>query len=321
VLASGGQDGTIWLWNPVTGTAFGEPLTGHTGIVKSVAFGNAADGRLVLASGGQDGTVRLWNPATGKALGKPLTGHTSAVKSVAFVTTANGHLVLASGGQDGTIRLWNPATGKALGKPLTGHTSAVESVAFVTTADGRVVLASGSQDRTVRLWDAARKVCILALHRRSGVQSVALSGKLLAIGDQEGVSVIEPELEGREWDVQAVATALLRDIPSLEPTGPGDQAKSSSAGPTSGSADAVLVLSGPARDDRAVPPRHTAVWTRVNGTWRKGRITAWIPSHGKSGFDCQIEAEQPAGHPQWSGRYVYDPRAIRPRHGDRPPST
>jgi WD40 repeat protein len=321
VLASGGQDGTIRLWSPVTGTALSEPLTGHTGTVKSVAFVTAADGRLVLASGGQDGTIRLWNPATGKALGKPLTGHTSAVKSVAFVTTADGRLVLASGGQDGTIRLWNPATGKALGKPLTGHTSAVESVAFVTTADGRLVLASGGQDRTVRLWDVARKVCILALHRRSGVQSVALSGKLLAIGDQEGVSIIEPDLEGREFDVQAVAATLLRDFSPLEPPGLGDQAESSLAGPTSSPTDAVLARSGPASGDRTVPPHHTAVWIRINGTWCKGRITAWIPSHGKSRFECQIQAEQPAEHPLWSGRYVYDPRAIRPRHSDHPPAT
>ena len=79
LLATGGDDGTVRLWDPATGTPVGDPLTGHTGRVSSVAFGRLPDGRVLLATGSHDHTVRLWDPATGTPVGDPLTGHTAEV--------------------------------------------------------------------------------------------------------------------------------------------------------------------------------------------------------------------------------------------------
>ena len=61
-LACGSDDGTVRLWNvtdPRT-PPLGQPLTGNTSIVYSVAF--SPDGHT-LACGSNDGTVRLWNIA------------------------------------------------------------------------------------------------------------------------------------------------------------------------------------------------------------------------------------------------------------------
>ncbi|MFG1825882.1 WD40 repeat domain-containing protein, partial [Microbispora bryophytorum] len=100
ILASGGNDGTVRLWDVATRKQIGALLTGHTNSVNSVAF--SPDGRI-LASGGNDGTVRLWDVATRKQIGAPLAGHTNSVDSVTF--SPDGR-ILASGG-DGIIRLWD----------------------------------------------------------------------------------------------------------------------------------------------------------------------------------------------------------------------
>ncbi len=201
LLASASHDETIRLWDPLTGRCIGK-LTGHTrgpsytiptGQVTSVTFGTDPGESLLLASGSYDATVRLWNPLTRTPVAV-LAGHSGWVHTVAFGVNADGALLLASGGDDNTVRLWDPIQGIPVGKPLTGHTRAVTSVAFGTFADGRPLLASGSTDRTVRLWDPAARTCVAILRRRSIVLSVAMSGPLLAIGDNEGFCVIEPQV-------------------------------------------------------------------------------------------------------------------------------
>jgi len=57
LVASGGDDATIRLWNAVTGKNHGSVLRGHQGAVLAVAF--ASDGHSVISAGG-DGTIRVW---------------------------------------------------------------------------------------------------------------------------------------------------------------------------------------------------------------------------------------------------------------------
>src|SRR5262249_54095839 len=134
LLVSGSDDGTVRVWDPVTGAAVGGPLAGDGSSVTSVAFGTTAEGRLLLASGSKYGTVQVWDPVTGAAVGEPLTGRAALVTSVAFGTTAEGRLLLASGSKYGTVRVWDPVTGAAVGGRLYGRADSVRSVAFGTTA-------------------------------------------------------------------------------------------------------------------------------------------------------------------------------------------
>ncbi|MFJ8793779.1 WD40 repeat domain-containing protein [Streptomyces sp. NPDC102462] len=106
-VATGGDDWTVRLWNPVTRTQIGKPLTGHARRITCVAFSSEG----LLASASRDKTVRLWNPITRECIGHPLVGHTKAVTTLAF--SPDGR-ILATGSEDRTVRLWVlPTVGKS----------------------------------------------------------------------------------------------------------------------------------------------------------------------------------------------------------------
>jgi V8-like Glu-specific endopeptidase len=233
VLASGGSDGMVRLWDPVLGTEL-RTLVGHTDSVNALAFARLHDGRELLASAGSDGIVRLWDPVLGTEL-RTLVGHTGSVNALAFARLHDGRDLLASGGSvgrswDGAVCLWDPATG-ILQRTLTGYIDRVSTVAFTRLIDGRDILASGS-NVTVRLWDPSTGT-ELATHDLTdldghavGVSSVAFTrlsdGRDLlagASGQLDGtVRLWAPctgtelaAMTGNTLSVRAVAFARLAD--------------------------------------------------------------------------------------------------------------
>ncbi len=170
LLASGGFDGAVHLWDPAGGGRTAT-LSGHSDWVLAVAF--APDGRT-LATSGADGTVRLWEVATGRETAT-LRGHTDTVPAVAF--SPDG-AVLASGSGDTSVRLWSVATGECVAV-LAGHTDMVEELAF--SPDGRG-LATAGWDRTVRLWNTGTGECRLVLRgHRGAVLALAFSPDSLTL--------------------------------------------------------------------------------------------------------------------------------------------
>jgi WD40 repeat protein len=98
LLATGGHDRTVTLWNPRTGEPV-RTLGTHDHLVLSLGF--SPDGAL-LASGGYDNALKLWDVRAGKLEhSRKLDGW---VHSVPF---SGDGLQLSSGDAAGKIRLWN----------------------------------------------------------------------------------------------------------------------------------------------------------------------------------------------------------------------
>ena len=161
LLASGGDDSMVRLWDPRTGEQVAA-LAGHQGWVYTVCA-VTVDGRHLLASGG-DATVRLWDPLSGEQVAE-MFGHHGGVYAVCAVTVG-GRDLLASGSSGGTVRLWDPRTGEQVAV-LAGHQREVNAVCAVTVG-GQDLLASGGDDSMVRLWDprTGEQVAVLAGHQR-----------------------------------------------------------------------------------------------------------------------------------------------------------
>ncbi|MDQ3274837.1 MAG: P-loop NTPase fold protein, partial [Actinomycetota bacterium] len=115
VLATGGNDGTVRLWDPIAQAPLGGLLTGHTDWVLWGAWAVVA-GRPVLATGSDDGTVRLWDPSTRAPLGEPLTGHTGSVGWGAWAVVAGRPVLATGGGDDNTVRLWEVQQERAVSR-------------------------------------------------------------------------------------------------------------------------------------------------------------------------------------------------------------
>ncbi|KAF9512576.1 hypothetical protein BS47DRAFT_1486132 [Hydnum rufescens UP504] len=203
LLASGSEDGTVRLWDPISATSIIK-LGGHSGAVLAIAF--SPDG-LCLASGSGD-TVQLWDPISGASIAT-LQGHSDWVTTIAF--SPNG-LHLASGSWDCTVQLWDPISGASNAK-LEGHSDQVTTIAF--SPDG-LCLASGSADHTVQLWDPISGSSIAKLEGHSDqVMTIAFSpdGLCLASGSKDcavqlwdaisGASIAK--LEGHSDQVTTIA--------------------------------------------------------------------------------------------------------------------
>jgi serine/threonine protein kinase len=202
-LAMGIDDGTVRLWDPITG-GVKQTLTAHASPVWSLAY--SADGRQ-MATGSDDGGLKLWDATAGTE--RMTIPHPTAVRAVAFLPDGK---TVVTGTRNGKVRFWDTATGKET-VTTTGHAGNV--VAVAVNPDGRTV-ASASGDKTVKLWDAVTGQQRLTLPGNTGaVYAVAFApdGKTVATGGWDRIvrlfdvatGELRSELKGHTQDVWGVA--------------------------------------------------------------------------------------------------------------------
>jgi WD40 repeat protein len=189
-LASGGEDGSLQLWNPTTGHPVdGLQPTNPDGHIRALAVAPHGDW---LASGNLDGTIALWNLAATPLVSTSLLIHQEQVNGLAF--SPNGQL-LASASRDG-LALTKLATATAPGTTKWLDPAGSSSAAF--SPDGRY-LAVGHDEGAVMLWNLASHQPVTLALRPGPILSVAFSpdSQRLAYADAKAL-VLLSDLAARQ---------------------------------------------------------------------------------------------------------------------------
>jgi WD40 repeat protein/serine/threonine protein kinase len=211
ILATGGYDSRLRLWDVPGKSEFGQARPGHVADppdpyrhgIGSLAV--SPDGHLIAAGFGVptyhhpdfEQTARVWNLMTGTIHDLP--GHFNNIPSLAFSRDGTR---LATAGDDQQLKLWSVSGWKNI-QTLRGA-ERFKAVAF--SADGRW-LATGGDSGTIRLWETASGDPIRELRGHSNaVQHLEFSpdGRTLASASWDSTVKLWDPVSGRE-------TRTLRD--------------------------------------------------------------------------------------------------------------
>ncbi|KAI5084772.1 hypothetical protein GOP47_0000941 [Adiantum capillus-veneris] len=185
-LYTGGQDGTIRVWDCDTGQcAHVLPMGGDVGCLLAEA------GWLFV---GLPNELQALNLQTGAE--QRLTGPVGQVHALAIYNDT-----IIAGAQDGNILAWKFNSVVNMFQPvaaLPGHTGAV-----VTLEASEGKLYSGSMDFTIRVWDLSTAVCIQTLQGHSNVVMGLLSwNQYLLSGSLDGTVKVWAASQSGSYDLQ-----------------------------------------------------------------------------------------------------------------------
>lgn len=198
LLATGGEDGKVKLWNVLSGFCF-VTFQEHSAPITGVQF---SGNRKFVVSSSLDGTVRAYDVIRYRNFRTFASPRPVQLSCVAV--DSSGEFV-AAGGQDVfEIFLWSIKLGRLL-EILSGHEGPIWSLAFSPLSTS-TALASVSWDKTLRLWDAIQK--------RSAHESIELtSDGLSVVYKPDGLDVAVATLDG---NIQIYNAKTASQVASIE---------------------------------------------------------------------------------------------------------
>eukprot|EP01113_Clastostelium_recurvatum_P001902 TRINITY_DN10784_c0_g1_i5.p1 TRINITY_DN10784_c0_g1~~TRINITY_DN10784_c0_g1_i5.p1 ORF type:complete len:772 (-),score=261.72 TRINITY_DN10784_c0_g1_i5:16-2331(-) len=197
LIASGGDDSKVKLWNTRTGFCF-VTFSEHNSAISAIQFGPRV-GHQVVFSASLDGTVRAFDLIRYRNF-RIFTAPTP-VQFGSLAVDQSGDIVCAGTVDTYEIFVWSVQTGKLL-EVLAGHEGPVSGLAFSSSLP---YLASSSWDRTCRLWDV--------YEGKKAREKLELSSDVLAVAMRpDGKELCTSSLDGSLtfWDIEnATITATI----------------------------------------------------------------------------------------------------------------
>eukprot|EP00946_MAST-07B_sp_MAST-7B-sp1_P003544 g3544.t1 len=191
LMATGGDDSKVKLWNSITGFCF-VTFSDHDAPVTAVEFACGETGNAVV-SASLDGTVRAFDLARYKNFRTMRTPEARTAQLLCLALDGSGEIVCAGAMEPYEIYVWSLRNGQLL-DVLTGHEGPVCALSFSPTDS---LLVSASWDRTLGIWEPYKStVAKERFKHKSDVLSVAFRPD----GEQVCASTLDGQLTF--WDVK-----------------------------------------------------------------------------------------------------------------------
>jgi eukaryotic-like serine/threonine-protein kinase len=284
-IASGGDDGMVQIWDPVTGNRIliydGYLLKDQNPSVVTLSW--SPDGKRIVSSAtfstssGFLPDVRVWDATTGNFLLSynghlPRTaGHSNVVGEVSW--SPNGTYIASAGGYDKTVQVWDATSGQTI-FTFRGHSDFVGRARW-SPDSARV--ASGGNDGIVRVWDATTGNHLLTFDTRSNVVD---------------------DLAWSPDGTQIVAAARDGSIQVWNPAAGNIIVTYSGGGPVAWSPDGKRIVSGAVFLDHTVQVRDATTGSNAfiyHGYDNQVNVLAWSPDSKRivlAGLDSTVQVWQ-----------------------------
>ena len=201
LLVTSGDDGSVRIWDPMTGRPASVPLAdGGPSLHSLVAI--AVNGRSLLCAGGPRG-IRLWNLENGTRIDPQAVDSNRPVRVLAALPQPGGAVVLASAEPGGAVRLWRVHPDRLTLEARSAPERRTQTLAAFPQADGRTQLMTVGYDGQLRFWDpmTMREIASYPTGRGAGHLTNAVtsddSAAMIAVSEDNGsIELLEFDAHG-----------------------------------------------------------------------------------------------------------------------------